>query len=109
MKNVFWLSNQTDHLLIMHYDSAGVERIASSVISNANLNRWDGKLELPTWMLALWLGIPEDREINTAMKDNKAISSGLESLQKFDLHIWINGIYWMAKCIFNFQGLQTQQ
>lgn len=30
----------------------------------------------PTWMLALWLGIPEDREINTVMWDEKSIRSG---------------------------------
>lgn len=29
-----------------------------------------------TWILALWLGIPEDKEINTVMWDKGSIRSG---------------------------------
>ena len=60
----------------MHCGSAGVERVMINIYPHENADR-SGPLRL-TWILALWLGIPEDKEINTAMRDKEAIRSDCE-------------------------------
>lgn len=72
--DVLFNSNQPDISVIVCYDSTGVERIALSIVPwEVTDMRWKAETP-PTCMLALWLGIPEDKEINTAMKSKKTIN-----------------------------------
>lgn len=48
-----------------------------STHNHINVQMRSGPQEL-TWILALWLGIPEDKEINTVKQENEEIRSACE-------------------------------
>lgn len=54
----------------MHCGWTGVEEKEPCLQIKLYMEKWNFWL---TWILALWLGIPEDKEINTAMQDKEPI------------------------------------
>ena len=55
----------------MHCGWTGVEEKEPCLQIKFYMEKWNFWL---TWILALWLGIPEDKEINTAMQDKETIT-----------------------------------
>ena len=78
--------------VLNEYSSTGQETMyLQQPTSNISTNRKKGtKL---TWILALWLGIPEDNEINTVIMDKKCVSS----ICQWNTYVWLKLIICAAQ------------
>jgi len=86
-------SDQEDpwkHALRFNWSGKGYNQRLSTRVCRQTTRIWR-----PTWILALWLGIPEDNEINTATHDKGTITSLRLDYQNkltktLELNIWSN-------------------